>query len=71
MDGACRFPLDAILPFGVGAIIDHEVAEGDVACDEVIPVRFSQLTEGFEGCLANRDFALPKGVECLGYPSRE
>ena len=71
MDGACCFPLDAILPFGVGSIIDHEVTEGDVACDEVIPVRLSELTEGFEGGLANRDFALSKGMECLGYPSRE
>ena len=71
MDGACRFPLDAILPFGVGAIIDHEVAEGDVACDEVIPVRLSELAEGLERGLANSDFALSKGMECLGYPSRE
>ena len=71
MDGACRFPLDAIFPFGVGAIIDHEVTEGDVACDEVIPVRLSEFTEGLEGSLANRYFALSKGMECLGYPSRE
>ena len=71
MDGACCFPLDAVFPFGVGAIIDHEVTEGDVACDEVIPVSLGELTEGFEGCLVNRDFALSKGMECLGYPSRE
>ena len=71
MDGACCFPLDAILPFGVGSIIDHEVTEGDVACDEVIPIRLSELAEGFEGSLVNRDFALSKGMECLGYPSRE
>ena len=71
MDGACRFPLDAIFPFGVGAIIDHKVAEGDVACDEVIPVRFSELAEGLERGLANCYFALSKGMECLGYPSRE
>ena len=71
MDGACRFPLDAIFPFGVGAVIDHEVTEGDVACDEVIPVSLGELTEGFEGCLANRDLTLSKGMESLGYPSRE
>ena len=59
MDGACRFPLDVIFSFGVGSIIDLEVTEGDVTCDEAILVSLSELTEEFEGSLANRDFALP------------
>ena len=66
MDGACRFPLDAIFPFGVGAIIDHEVTEGDVACDEVIPVSLGELTEGFEGCLGDRGLCSLQGDGVLG-----
>ena len=65
MNGSGGFPFKDILSLAITTVIDHKVAKGDVAGNQVVLVLFFQFSNGFKGFLPNKDIILAVRMEGL------
>ena len=65
VNGSGGFPFKDILSLAITTIIDHKVAKGDVAGNQVVLVLFFQFSDSFKGLLLNKDIVLAVWMEGL------
>ena len=58
VNGSGGFPFKDILSLAITTVINHKVAKGDVAGNQVVLVLFFQFSDGFKGFLPNKDIIL-------------